>query len=348
MGDNLSLDPQQGTSTPDVSLFVLKLYRILESDKYTRFIRWSASGDSFIIQDSSLFATVVLPIFFKTSVFTSFVRQLNKYDFRRISDARRGKGSMHHSASAFTHPNFRQNRLDLLHLITTQIGKSTGADSTVVSRNTLLFDSVNEALFSEFYVEDFSSDNSSLNEHIEDSPAQSKLSLQYKLCYAGMDGDTQIKYPEECLQCKKLMSERALLEQLAQRLQTNVLAKTGNHSALLLPNIRSNCLPTSTTRFQNSEILNSYPLYPSSNENTAWFMNTSLQPTECPYSLPYQSTNSQSLVEPDSSASPWLLSEPLMQESCELSPQSLPLVGESSPEVFYDWHMQHDVCTNML
>jgi len=45
---------------------------------------WSEKGDMFVIKDSEVFASDCIPKFFKHNNFSSFVRQLNFYGFRKI------------------------------------------------------------------------------------------------------------------------------------------------------------------------------------------------------------------------------------------------------------------------
>ncbi|KAK9760127.1 hypothetical protein K7432_016163 [Basidiobolus ranarum] len=108
----------------EIPHFVLKLYRILETEKYSEYIRWNNTGESFVIPDGPLLAAVVLPNFYKSSTFTSFVRQLNIYGFRRITDARKAKNPPSQLASAFAHPNFCQGRVNKLHLIKRKVKRT--------------------------------------------------------------------------------------------------------------------------------------------------------------------------------------------------------------------------------
>ncbi|KAG0441159.1 Transcription factor SKN7 [Dictyocoela muelleri] len=64
--------------------FVEKLYDILEDESCKQYICWHPDSTSFIIIDPSEFAKVVLPQYFKHNNLSSFVRQLNKYDFHKI------------------------------------------------------------------------------------------------------------------------------------------------------------------------------------------------------------------------------------------------------------------------
>jgi hypothetical protein len=45
---------------------------------------WSDAGDSFVVKNTQDFAAKVIPCFFKHSNFSSFVRQLNFYGFRKV------------------------------------------------------------------------------------------------------------------------------------------------------------------------------------------------------------------------------------------------------------------------
>ena len=76
--------------------FLIKLYRILQSQKYTNCINWSLpDGLSFIIVNKKLFEKKILPKFFHTRKFASFHRQLNLYNFRKKKDENGEKKYFH-------------------------------------------------------------------------------------------------------------------------------------------------------------------------------------------------------------------------------------------------------------
>ena len=58
--------------------------RILEDNEYQDIICWSDNGLSFLIKDPNEFAKSVLSQHFKHCNISSFVRQLNKYDFHKV------------------------------------------------------------------------------------------------------------------------------------------------------------------------------------------------------------------------------------------------------------------------
>ena len=63
--------------------FLVKLYDILESEKYKHVVHWNDNGRSFHVENYHLFSDEILPLYFKHRNFSSFVRQLNMYDFHK-------------------------------------------------------------------------------------------------------------------------------------------------------------------------------------------------------------------------------------------------------------------------
>ncbi|KAL3617004.1 hypothetical protein CASFOL_039398 [Castilleja foliolosa] len=65
--------------------FLTKTYDMVDDPKTNSYITWNSSGTGFVISDHNNFSAHVLPTFFKTTNFSSFVYQLNSYGFRKIS-----------------------------------------------------------------------------------------------------------------------------------------------------------------------------------------------------------------------------------------------------------------------
>ena len=66
--------------------FLSKLFDILNDETFKDIIKWSKDGYNIIITDVNKLCEVILPKFYKHRNFSSFVRQLNLYDFHKIKD----------------------------------------------------------------------------------------------------------------------------------------------------------------------------------------------------------------------------------------------------------------------
>ncbi len=101
---------KRDTETP---VFLVKTFQMVDTC-VPHIAAWSENGETFIVKDPDLFASEVIPQFFKHNNFRSFVRQLNFYGFRKL----RTDGAMmaHRPAGwwEFRHENFRRGRPDLL------------------------------------------------------------------------------------------------------------------------------------------------------------------------------------------------------------------------------------------
>ncbi|CAK80365.1 unnamed protein product (macronuclear) [Paramecium tetraurelia] len=91
-----------------ISSFILKTYNILENNIYEDIVSWNEDGLSFTVKNTSQFSSIVLPIHFKHQNFSSFIRQLNMYDFHK------SRGGI---VNEFKNEYFQKGRKDLLHQI---------------------------------------------------------------------------------------------------------------------------------------------------------------------------------------------------------------------------------------
>lgn len=68
--------------------FLNKTYEMVDDQTTNHIVSWSRGGHSFVVWDPHAFATDLLPRHFKHNNFSSFVRQLNTYGFRKIDPDR--------------------------------------------------------------------------------------------------------------------------------------------------------------------------------------------------------------------------------------------------------------------
>ncbi|KAI9273690.1 hypothetical protein BY458DRAFT_152876 [Sporodiniella umbellata] len=128
---------QKVAAQRSVPAFLNKLYNMVDDPCTNDLVRWSGSGNSFIVERHEEFAKTVLPRFYKHNTFASFVRQLNMYDFHKIPHIQQGVmiAENVHEIWEFSNPHFQRKRPDLLILVTRKKNKDKdpiGNDSPTV------------------------------------------------------------------------------------------------------------------------------------------------------------------------------------------------------------------------
>ncbi|KAH7325061.1 Two-component response regulator receiver [Stachybotrys elegans] len=95
------------------SEFVRKLFRMLEDPSHQDVARWGKDGDSFVVVEGEKFTRSILPKHFKHSNMSSFIRQLNKYDFHKVKPTSDSEtSSPNGNVLEFRHPYFRIDSKD--------------------------------------------------------------------------------------------------------------------------------------------------------------------------------------------------------------------------------------------
>ena len=85
--------------------FPWKLHRLLdhaEKEGYESIVSWLPEGDTFKVHNSAKFASRVMPLYFNSTIYKSFQRNLSLWGFMTQAKGR-GKGTC-------SHPSFRRNK----------------------------------------------------------------------------------------------------------------------------------------------------------------------------------------------------------------------------------------------
>lgn len=76
--------PMEGLHDSGPPPFLTKTFDMVDDPNTNYMVSWNRGGTSFVVWDPYSFSTNLLPRYFKHNNFSSFVRQLNTYGFRKI------------------------------------------------------------------------------------------------------------------------------------------------------------------------------------------------------------------------------------------------------------------------
>ncbi|CAN4104592.1 unnamed protein product [Withania somnifera] len=86
--DGISPSTETGGGGGCPAPFLLKTYEMLDDTQTDDIVSWTPTGHSFVVWNPPEFARILLPTYFKHNNFSSFIRQLNTYGFRKIDPER--------------------------------------------------------------------------------------------------------------------------------------------------------------------------------------------------------------------------------------------------------------------
>ncbi|KAK9697241.1 hypothetical protein RND81_08G024200 [Saponaria officinalis] len=174
--------------------FLRKTYEMVENPETDEILSWGCNGVSFVVWDPYKFSTDLLPKFFKHSNFSSFVRQLNTYGFRKV----------HFDQWEFANAAFQRDKKHLLKSIKRRRHGSVNNNSSFKFRR-------------ETDIENLKLEQEALKVEIHDLKNQQVSSNQSLAAMEERIKCTEFKHTELLLFLAKSMKNTSLFQQLFQK-----------------------------------------------------------------------------------------------------------------------------------
>ncbi|KAL6534986.1 hypothetical protein OROHE_013040 [Orobanche hederae] len=202
--------------------FLNKTYDMVDDPGTDSIISWSDAKTSFVVWDPNRFSTDLLPKHFKHSNFSSFVRQLNTYRFRKIDPDR----------WEFANQGFQKGKKHLLKLIhrrrkpDPQFIQQQQGTTTTSSQNSWPNSTTNHGVGSE--LEKLKTEQNALQAEISKLKQQQENTQRYLASFEEHFRTTETKHKKMALFFIKLLKNPSFFQHLTEKMEKTRAIRRGD------------------------------------------------------------------------------------------------------------------------